>query len=73
MGWCGGTEIAERMAKAVESENIPILVKISLLVDLINCLEDHDWDNIDEVDSDSIAWKSAVKHVHPSWFAEGEG
>lgn len=49
MGWAGGTDIAQGVWDAVK-EYIPENKKAEVATEIVDVLEDHDWDNLYEVD-----------------------
>jgi len=68
MGWCGGTEIFDTVIDSMIDNKIesPELIK-----DLINVLEDHDWDNLCESDYyDYGPVNKIIKEIHPNWFED---
>lgn len=49
MGWSGGRDIAQGVWDAVK-EYIPENKKAEVATEIVDVLEDHDWDNLYEVD-----------------------
>ncbi len=49
MGWCGGSDIAEKAIKAIKPRINDTSVRFAIYVDLIVALQENDWDNEDEV------------------------
>ena len=69
MGWCGGTEIFDVVAKELLDDE-PVN-KTALLIAVIDALEDGDWD----CQNESRFWehptvREIMKERHPSWFED---
>lgn len=68
MGWCSGTEIFDRVVEILLE---PHLDKKKIIKELLDVLEDQDWD----CQQDSLYWdhplvRKVFEEVHPKWFTE---
>ena len=68
MGWCSATEIFDNV---VESLLDPAKDKEQVIKDLVNALENGDWDcQQDSEYYDNPIVQKVFKELHPSWFEE---
>jgi hypothetical protein len=66
MGWSGGNDIAQRVIDSLERrDGTGDVDVIGFYSDLINILEDHDADTLEDV-GDTL-WQIALRKVHPDW------
>lgn len=69
MGWCSGTEIFDTVVSDILSSTLQEHSKVNMIVNLINALQDNDWD----CETDSKYYKHyvvniAFRKVRPEWF-----
>ena len=69
MGWCSGTRVFDAFVGAIADENS--LTPERALSELIDALEDRDWD----CHQDSEYWdhplvQQVLREKHPDWFDE---
>ena len=68
MGWCSGTTVFDRVAKAILECDASEDTKVLLLCALTEACEDHDWDcQDDSVHYDHPLVQRAFFIVHPNW------
>lgn len=71
MGWCSGTDIFDRMAKKILESDLPEAAQYSLLYELIDALEDSDWDcQDDSAYSKHPLVDRALRSLHPHWYED---
>jgi hypothetical protein len=68
MGFCSGTDIFEPVAKVVLESQWSDEIKYTVIRELVDALENHDWDCQDE----SEYWQHPIvrrvfKDLHPDW------
>lgn len=68
MGWCSGTEIFDVVVARVYNSSMTTSEKKTLIKDLIEVLEDQDWD----CQNDSEFWNTNIvrecfEELHPDW------
>ena len=74
MGWCGGTEIFDKLVGKILDIKADDDTKINLIRILVVALEDQDWDCQSDSDYyDNPLVYFAFTEIHPDWnTAEGE-
>lgn len=71
MGWCNGTEIFDVVCAGLLED--PPASKEEILKDLIEVLEDEDWDCQNEsAYFEHPLVQAAFKDLHPNWFEDNE-
>jgi len=72
MGWASGSNIACEMTVAIKNTVTEPVVRKMLYLNLINVLEDHDWDTQEEAMGIDPLFDEAMKFLHPTWWEEGD-
>lgn len=73
MGWGGGTQIFDTVVRALKTTQIPDEKQEHILWNLLDVLEDQDWDNHSESDYwDDPDVKYVIQQMHPNWFEDDE-
>ena len=67
MGWSGGSAVTGTVVRELKKRKVPAVVRKVFYEVLIPALEDHDWDNADEVFGDDPALDEVLKKLHPNW------
>lgn len=73
MGWCSGTQVFDPVTKCILEGKLTRKEKVKLIIELINALEDADWDcHFDSAYSNEPIVLTAFRELHPHWF-DSEG
>lgn len=72
MGWSRGTPVAIGIIESVKKHVKNYSKRVDIYVDVIETLEDNDWDTVSEAMGYDDAFDEAVKDLHPDWFEEEE-
>jgi hypothetical protein len=67
MGWSGGTVIAKGLIEIAKKTVKDIESRKTLYREIINILEDEDWDTQYEVVGEDHAFDSVLMEIHPDW------
>jgi hypothetical protein len=67
MGWCSGSDIASAMIRAGK-KYIPARHRKAFYNDVINALEDHDWDCQGDVMGEDELFDEVLKERNPDWY-----
>jgi hypothetical protein len=67
MGWCSGSEVMDRIIKAMKKEVKDSKLRYKLYLAFIDALEDRDWDCQEECLGQDEAFDKALYKLHPSW------
>jgi hypothetical protein len=70
MGWCSGTDVFDKMVKAIldkkKGGDPEHLIRV-----LIDALEEQDWDcHQDSNMYDTVIVQKVMRKMHPDWFDE---
>lgn len=72
MGWASGTGIAIGIIDSVKTHVKYYSTRVDIYLDVIETLEDADWDCATEAMGHDPAFDEAVRTLHPDWFEEEE-
>lgn len=67
MGWAGGGRVMEPIIKTIKKCVPDEKIRVRMYKDIINALEDADWDTQDECIGLDTAFDAALKRLHPNW------
>ena len=67
MGWASGSGLFEEIIKASKKVMPNAALRKSFYLKVIKAFEDYDWDTQDECLNKDVAFKEALKELHPDW------
>jgi hypothetical protein len=71
MGWAGGSDLFNDISsKILEIDDLSYEQQLEIFKVIIECMEYHDWDTIDEVIGINPIVDDAVKKLYPDMFEE---
>lgn len=68
MGWASGSRIMNDVIAAVKPHVASKEAREEIYLEIIQSLEDSDWDTQDECLGEDEAYDTAIKRLHPGWF-----
>lgn len=67
MGWASGSEIMDEVIHAVNKVDLSEADRVKIFLEVIDALEDRDWDTQDDCLGSDPAFDKALKLLHPDW------
>lgn len=72
MGWSGGSEVASSLIRAIKKNVDSDDVKSKLYEELLEALENQDWDNQEDAEGVDPVFDAVLKAKYPDWYTEEE-
>ena len=71
MGWAGGSYVMSGLIRALSSAGVDDEKRKLIYEDMIEVLENEDWDTQDESMGADEVFDEVIKKVHPDWDWDG--
>ena len=72
MGWAGGSMVMIGVINSIKDRVKDKEIRKYIYTDVVNCLEDADWDCVEEALGYDEAFDEKFREWYPDYFEEGE-